>query len=70
MLMDSTKRHKTANWVKKTRSNHMLLQETHITETKKKQEKKNWFKSKGGKKFSKQMDPKNMREKLYLNLTK
>jgi exonuclease III len=45
------KRHRTANWMKK---QHLSLQETHLPE-----KKNTGLESKGGRKFSKQMDPRN-----------
>jgi hypothetical protein len=51
------KRHRIANWAKKTRPNHMLL--IRLIQLKKIN---TGLESKGGKKFSKQMDPINSQE--------
>jgi exonuclease III len=57
------KRDRTQNWIKKQDPTMCCSQETHLTEN-------TGLETRGGKKFSKQMDPINRQEQLYSYLTK
>jgi exonuclease III len=64
-LIAPIKKNRTANWIKKQDPTICCLQETHLTE-----KNKHWLRVKGGKKFSKKMDPIKRQEYLYSYLTK